>query len=225
MAPPLVEVVAATRLSEAAFAASALGQSLKRLGDTVAARIAFDNARGLPEVYNAAIESANGPDCLAFVHDDVWLDEEHFAERIAEGLDAFDVIGVAGNRRVFPGQTSWLLVDGRWDGLEHLSGRAGHGQEAHGEVSEFGPVPAPCRLLDGVFLAACKSTLHSAGVRFDARFRFHYYDLDFCRTASSRGLSLGTWNIALTHQSVGHFAGAEWAAAQQHYLAKWQGRG
>ena len=48
------------------------------------------------------------------------------------------------------------------------------------------------------------------GALFDPALRFHLYDLDFCRTAHTKGLSVGTWPLAVTHQSGGAFGGPEW---------------
>ena len=88
-------------------------------------------------------------------------------------------------------------------------------------VGFFGPIVGECELLDGVLLAARASGLRQAGVRFDPRFRFHFYDLDFCRTARAAGLHLGTWPIALTHRSSGNPYSDEWNAALELYREKW----
>jgi GT2 family glycosyltransferase len=64
------------------------------------------------------------------------------------------------------------------------------------------------------------STLARTGLRFDPRFDFHFYDLDFCRTARSLGLRLGTWPIAITHQGVGNY-GDKWRHLYSEYIAKW----
>ena len=58
-------------------------------------------------------------------------------------------------------------------------------------------------------------------MRFDERFPFHFYDLDFCRSARANGLRLGTWPITLTHQSGGRFGIPEWRKAYADYLNKW----
>ena len=64
------------------------------------------------------------------------------------------------------------------------------------------------------------NTIANTGLRFDSRFDFHFYDVHFCRTARSLGLRLGTWPIALTHQSGGSF-GDDWRCSHAEYLAKW----
>lgn len=205
---------------------SPLGQSLRRLAaDTrISSFIAFENRRGLPEVYNARLQSEKSPDILVFVHDDVWIDDFFIADRLIDGLNRFDVIGIAGNRRRLPGQTGWMFLDERFtrDEVSNFSGSIAHGKFPFGPVSFFGPAPAECELMDGVFLAARKSTLLAQHVAFDPQFDFHFYDLDFCRTARQQGLRLGTWPICLTHQSGGAFGSPAWRDKYQRYLEKWK---
>lgn len=221
-------VVSATRSSEQAFwHHSALGVSLKAhmaRDARLSARIAFENTRGLSEVFNESIVQADATAILVFIHDDVWIDEENFADAVVSGLKSFDVIGVAGNKRRVANQPGWAFIDNQftWDDAVNLSGRVAHGQEAFGHMNDYGAVPAACELMDGVFLAAKKSTLVNSNVRFDPQFDFHFYDLDFCRTARQAGLTLGTWLVNLTHQSGGAFGSAGWGSKYQLYLDKWE---
>ena len=90
-----------------------------------------------------------------------------------------------------------------------------------GSVDYFGPARQPVKLLDGVFLAAKAGTLRQAGVKFDIRFPFHFYDVDFCRTCEQAGLRLGTWPIAISHGSFGDFGTDDWKQAYATYLEKW----
>ena len=230
MTPAPLIVTSATRLPAPRFwRESALGQSLHRLGSVQAAHplkisVAFENTAGLPTVYNRVIDAAPAGSLLVFLHDDVWLDDYFFAQRIAEGLQHYDVIGVAGNKRRLPGQPAWAFVDEQftWDERAHLSGSVGHGKTPFGAVSHFGPAPADCELLDGVLLAARADALGQAGVRFDERFAFHFYDMDFCRSARQQGLRIGTWPLAITHQSGGAFGTESWKDASTTYFEKWK---
>ncbi|SCZ87080.1 tetratricopeptide repeat protein [Nitrosomonas mobilis] len=222
-----IEIVSATRMSEQDFwQQSALGQSLARhltQGAKFKINVAYENTLGLSEVFNAAIAQAEDDAVLVFVHDDVWLDEADIAQAILNGLDKFDVIGVAGNKRRLPRQPAWCFLDTQFtcDTHDNLSGKVAHGQSAYGKVSEYGDVPAECELIDGLFLAARKQTLIARQVTFDPQFDFHFYDLDFCRTARNAGLRLGTWPIQLTHQSGGAFGTPAWQKKYQQYLEKW----
>lgn len=219
-----VVLVSATRASASDFAThTLLGASLQRLAfePRLRAVVAFDNRAGLPAVYNAGLAQCADDDLVVFVHDDVALDDYHVVDRLTEGLQAFDVLGIAGNRRRLPRQSGWGFVDelGTWDDPQHLSGTVAHGTA--GRVTRFGPAPAPCELLDGLLLAAQAGRLRRAQVAFDPRFQFHLYDLDFCRTARAAGLTLGTWPLAVTHASAGNF-GPAWRAALPLYLNKWE---
>jgi len=222
----MIEIISATRLPETEFwNKAALGLSLRRLkrDARLVAHVAFENTRGLPEIYNARIDAPDAHDLLVFVHDDVWIDDYFLAERVIDGLKAYDLIGVAGNRRRVPGQPAWAFVDARftWDAKENLSGAVAHGRNPFGAISFFGPAPADCELLDGVLLAARRSKLATAGVRFDPRFAFHFYDMDLCRSARAKGLRLGSWPICLTHQSGGAFGSEAWQTQYRAYLEKW----
>lgn len=222
----MIEIVSATRHSEADFwNKSALGWSLRRLAQDkrLAGRIAVDNRKGLPEIFNARIDASDGGEVLVFVHDDVWIDDFFVAQRILDGLAHYDVIGVAGNRRRVHRQPAWLFVDDNLalDDRANLSGAVAHGVNPFGPVTFFGPAPTECELLDGVFIAARKATLQEKGVRFDPRFGFHFYDMDICRLARARGLRLGTWPISLTHQSGGAFGSPGWRESYVEYIRKW----
>jgi protein O-GlcNAc transferase len=158
------------------------------------------------------------------MHDDVWIDDADFGDRIVAGLTQYDVIGVVGNRRRAPYQPAWAFVDPllNWDGDEHLSGAIGHGQKGFGEITVFGPSPSDCEMLDGVFIAARKEALNKEAILFDPLFDFHFYDVDFARSVRAAGLKVGTWPIALTHQSDGAFGTPNWREKYALYLGKWQ---
>ncbi len=225
----MINIISATRLSQDAFLAEApLGASLKRLAfdKRIHARVAFVNRASLSEIYNLSIDYPKAAEILVFIHDDVWLDDYFFADRIIAGLQNFDVLGIAGNCRRLPRQPSWCFTGQMsdkfiWDVRENLSGAVAHGTAPFGRVTSYGPVPAQCELLDGVLLAARRDTLRSKGVRFDPRFDFHFYDLDFCRSARAAGLVLGTGTVALTHLSQDAFGSADWQRNYEIYLEKW----
>ncbi|MCE2760771.1 MAG: glycosyltransferase family protein [Acetobacteraceae bacterium] len=225
----MINVISATRLSHDDFLAQApLGASLKRLAfdKRIHPRLAFENRAGLPVIYNAAIDAPQAAEILVFIHDDVWIDDHFFADRIIAGLQSFDVIGLAGNRRRVPRQPSWAFIRLMGDKVvldtrENLAGAVAHGEAPFGKVAYYGSTPAECELLDGVFLAVRRDTLRANSLRFDPRFDFHFYDLDFCRSARVAGLKLGCEALALTHRIRGDFTSPRWLESYATYLEKW----
>ena len=214
----VLRIVAATRLGEAEFARrSELALSCAGREDATL-RVAYDNAEGLPTVYNAALEAASDGDALLFTHDDVGLHDPDLVDRLEKALGRYDVVGVAGNRRRLPDQRTWFsqgergVLDREW-----LAGAVRHGDE----TVVYGPAPAEARLLDGLFLASRAATLRRAGVAFDPRFRFHFYDLDFCRSCERAGLTMGVWPFDVSHASDGAFGSSDWNLAYYRYRAKW----
>ena len=220
----MLDIISATRGTAAQFQSEPLGASLARMSrdPRLRARVAFENSRGLSDVYNGAIEAADASEYLVFVHDDVWIEDFYFADRVIEGLRHFDVVGVAGTTTRYPGQTAWWFVNGKPDARRFLSGGIGHGNAPMSKVTFYGLLPARCELMDGVLLATKRDTLRSSAVRFDSQFTFHFYDIDFCRSARAAGLGLGTWPISMTHRSKGDITAPDlWDAASRAYLAKW----
>jgi hypothetical protein len=225
---PIV-VVCPTRLDERAFfVESALAKSMQGMrGDARVPLVpSFSNSAPLADVYNKAIESANANDILVLMHDDVWLDDPHWTEKLRLALRRFDVVGVAGNRRRIARQPAWLFRE--WDGdrfvwdYPNLRGVVAHGTAGFGNPQVYGPTPSRCKLLDGVMLAIQARTAQDNNLRFDRQFAFHFYDMDFCRSAQRKGLVLGTWPIEITHESGGSFGSPAWRQAHADYLQKWR---
>jgi hypothetical protein len=226
-APETIRIVCATRAErESFYSATALGRSLSlHRPPAVDLRLFAANTQGLSSVYNTAIaESSSDCEILLFLHDDVHLCDFHWADRLREGLSAFDVIGLAGNRRRVPGQPAWGMTDQKLtgDARGNYSGTVAHGRGFPPDsIDVFGPSGQSVALLDGVFLAVRAQTLHSKSLRFDERFEFHFYDLDFCRQVSRAGLTMGTWPISVVHESKGAYASSSWRRGYEAYLEKW----
>lgn len=219
-------IASATRYSESDFfSRSALGRSLSQSYPhfPIQTKIHFNNSRSLSHCYNDAISTAPDDALLVFVHDDVFLIDFFWLDKIHWGFQHFDILGVAGNKRRVPKQPSWAFIDDKltWDHPSNLSGIVGHGNQFPCPVSSYGAPGQMCKLLDGVFLSAKSSTLRKHRVQFDERFDFHFYDLDFCRQAELKNLRIGTIPIGLIHQSGGNFSSNQWKAGYARYLDKW----
>ncbi len=219
--------VCASRESREDFAVkTALGRSLALYKyPFVELRLFPSNAVGLPALYNAAIsEAVADPATLIFVHDDVFLCDFFWPNHLYAGLRSFDVLGLAGNKRRLPKQPSWFFKDAELnrDAPENYSGVVAHGSTFPPQnVSFYGPPCQQVKLLDGLMLAVKSETLLTRDVRFDERFDFHFYDLDFCRQAELRQLRMGTWTLSVIHESGGAFGTPSWRAGYEKYLEKW----
>lgn len=222
-----IKLVIATReLEKNFFSKTATGRSLAfNKPSFIELKLYANNSRGLPSVYNEAIkECVENPATLVFAHDDLHILDYLWYSRIKDGLSIFDIVGLAGNKRRVPKQPSWAFVDSKftWDAFENLSGIVGHGKGfPPSNLSFFGKPRQKVKLLDGLLLAVKSETLIENNLFFDENFTFHFYDLDFCRQAEQKGLSCGTWDISLIHESVGQVGSEGWRMAYQRYLEKW----
>lgn len=221
-------LVCATRESrDGFFANTALGRSIPSVVAPYAELTLFDrNATGLPSLYNAAIrDAAANPAVLIFIHDDIHLCDFFWPYHLLAALRAFDIVGLAGNKRRVPRQPSWAFVDDRftWDDRSNLSGLVAHGKLFPPDnVRNFGPPGQEVKLLDGLLLACRSEILLANDVFFDERFDFHFYDMDFCRQAETKGLRMGTWALSVIHESRGLLGSPVWRAAYAQYLEKWR---
>ncbi|MEX3691721.1 tetratricopeptide repeat protein [Paraburkholderia sp. BR14263] len=223
-----IRIVCGTRRTREQFSnETALGRSLKLYAHlpNVELQLFDNNTRGLSSIYNTAIEEAKQrPAILVFIHDDVWLNDFFWTERIRESLARFEVVGLAGNLRRVPRQPAWAFAtpDLQWDERKYLSGTVGHGTGFPCNIaSTFGPSGQECKLLDGLLLIADSDTLVKSGLRFDEQFKFHFYDMDFCRQAELKGLRMGTWPLSVVHESGGAFGTPTWREGYASYLGKY----
>ena len=221
-----IRVVCATKSSIENFSNTYTGISLNSFCKTskFELRIFAENTRGLSEVYNIAIDEAiNDPAILIFMHDDVLISDFFWTTRITYSLNNFDVVGVVGNTKRITNQPGWIMLslDGAIADKSLLSGSIGQGNSfPPNQLDYFGPSGRECKLMDGVFLAASSETLIKNKLRFDPKFKFHFYDMDFCRSTEKAGLKMGTADISLLHQSYGQLT-SEWMESYQLYLEKW----
>ena len=178
--------------------------------------------KSLPQVYNELINQSSNDICV-FCHDDIWIDDSQIGEHLISAIDHFDIAGVAGCETRVSNQAAWSFQDpGCSVPVANASGMIAHGTHPSGEISYYGPSCRPCELLDGVFIAVRLNTFQRyPQLRFDCQFSFHFYDIDFCRTALLMGLRMGTWPIAITHSSKGSYKGALWQESYESYIAKW----
>lgn len=227
-----IRFVTATRLSKTDFfKGTPLGRSLPNYREfpkrqVIEVRVFGDNTEGLSTVYNTAIEEAKAdPAILIFIHDDVYLSDYYWAEHLHEALEHFDLVGLAGNRRRVPRQASWMYLDDEFtrDNYDNLSGVLGHGDPFPNlrQLSVYGEPGQEVKLLDGVLLAIRSQVLVERDLTFDPRFRFHFYDMDFCRQAELRKVRMGTWAISVVHASAGALGVEDWRGAYRDYLVKY----
>jgi protein O-GlcNAc transferase len=186
--------------------------------------IGYESSSGVANVYNQAIEIADPEDILIFMHDDIQIDDWQIAFRVLQGLQNFDLIGVAGNVSREPNQINWWGKEVDIDGAQQFIGcgtpKGAIAYAGTQRVEYWSSEPTEVKLLDGVFLAAQRSTMSSNNIRFDPQFLYHMYDMDICRQFEKAGLTMGVWPIALSHQSAGQL-NQVWRDAGALFMKKW----
>jgi hypothetical protein len=228
---PLRVICATQHSMDDFFSKTLTGVTLEKFSDVTPAQVIVhtENKVGLSTLYNQAIEeAAQSPCILVFMHEYLEILDFFWGDRIRKGLQAFDIVGLAGNTRRSPLQPSWYFREIKDDHVtadepEFLSGAVGHFDEENGNplISHYGEIERKCKLLDGLLVAAESETLIKSNTRFDDQFSFHFYDMDFCRSAEVNGLSMGTIGLAVNHKSMGSYD-QTWLDANDRYISKWK---
>lgn len=226
-----IKVVIATTLDEKDFPTkSETAKSILEFKfPNVEVRVGLENTSSLSTIYNSVIEETkNDPAILVFIHDDVIMLDYLWPLRIIESLKKYDVIGVAGSRVREPFKAAWGHKQIDQDNYivspnEELSGIIKHGEDFDSSFfSFFGELDQEVKLLDGVLLAVHSDTLHKTNVRFDPKFDFNFYDLDFCRSVEQANLRMGTCPLAVIHCGKGEYLSDNWKENYSKYIDKWK---
>lgn len=223
---PEIKFISATRMTtmDEFLAESLTSRSIHKLAQLKPLRILVDlgSKDGLAGFYNRQIEEAHPDDILIFVHDDVWFDDWLLVYRVVEALNRFDVVGIAGNEIRLPNQRGWygskIVPEDDFTpiGIPHFAiGMLNH-PHTHQNLAAV-----EVKLLDGVFLSAKAKTLQDKQIRFDPRFKYHHYDMDFSRQCEMAGLTMGVWPIAMTHAPTTGDLSQTWFDSGTVYLNKW----
>lgn len=184
----------------------------------------YENKKGLPELYNEYICEEFRNCIIIFVHDDVRIDDGEWYFKLEKCFnEGYSVVGLAGNSNIdIKKPTLWHLMNA--DNKKVHSGAVAHPYGKDQEcITVFGPYPQRVVLLDGLFLAVKVRDILDKGIKFDEKFKFHHYDLDFSLQCHKNGLKLTTCGIYAFHQSPGlrSLEDIEWNKSQDLFLEKW----
>lgn len=234
MAKPIM-LVSCTRYSSTDFwAKSPLAPYLRThidIGNIQKYTVRYENREGLPAVYNQFISEQYKDWIVLFVHDDIELYNIDLRKALMESFRSFDLVGVAGNQFHDPTRhpVRWFMEAP--DGMRYTSGQVTHLKTARVAndraaftvpvIDSYGPARIPVSVIDGVFMAVNMKACLERNLRFDERFDYHFYDLDFSYNATRSGLRVGTWDILIKHYSQGSYDSKSWAESEQIYRSKW----
>lgn len=183
--------------------------------------IGIHDAASLAEGYNRALDRVRG-DLVVFSHDDIDVLTPDFAPRLEAHLARYDVIGIAGTRRLIGG--GWYFAGDPHDFMSIISPNPETARPVLLIEGAGGLVVDRIQALDGAFFAARAEVARA--VRFDAVTfdHFHLYDLDFSFRAFLAGYRLAVCrDLLLYHASSGSFD-PRWDEHRLRFEAKFAGR-
>lgn len=163
-------------------------------------KVFFNNKKGLSQNYNTFLNVLYKDKIIVFIHDDIILgyNAGTLKRELNLAHQQYDIVGLAGATKInLSSPTLWHIMQ------RGMSGSVGHSINGMNQMTNFGPSPARCIVLDGLFLSVDVTKVINANHKFDEQFTFHHYDLSFTIDADKKGLKCGTWPLWVTHISPG----------------------
>jgi hypothetical protein len=178
-----------------------------------------DGEFSLTEIYNRGLSEANN-DIVVFMHDDIIIEKNKWAEKITklfEKNEQYGIIGVAG--------TKYLANTGKWwEDPKKMYGRVAHTHEGKTWLSSYsddlGNELEEVVLVDGVFFAINKKRIKNS---FNEDVKgFHFYDVNFCVENYLSGVKIGvTTLVRVNHMSIG-MTNEKWEENRQIFADKFK---
>jgi len=198
-------VVSATRKSKTNQKNIRLLEGLKLLKKDVDVKIHYLNEDPLPKVYNQYINEKTlaKHDIVAFVHDDVYIDDLKFRGKLCTAVNSgLDIVGVAGCiNPTISVPALWHLMADKKDHRGFCAHSIPKTNAMH--MTTFGPTPSRVAFVDGVFMAVNLKEAIDKDWKFNENFAFHHYDLSSCLDANAKKMKIGVFPIHIIHDSPG----------------------
>lgn len=200
-----------------------LHQSLKVLNcKDIEYRFHCNNDVGLSQMYNMHLTKkyAENYDIIAFVHDDVWIDDALIHRKLYEATlhYKYDIIGLAGTLNPeIKHPALWHIMGKKHDYRGYAGHYASHNQKF---MTSFGPTPDRVAIVDGLFVAVNLKRALETGWRWNENFDFHHYDIASCLDANKCKMRVGVYPINVFHKSPGLMSldDEKWSKSNQKFL-------
>jgi hypothetical protein len=182
-----------------------------------------NNEKPITVCYNEVIdryrEETEQP-IILFIHDDVWLEDIMFPEKLQSYSVRYDIMGVAGATKVDMKNDiiAWHMIN-----MDCKYGSVMHRTDKEYFMVDFSAgkkTPKQVLTIDGLFMAMTPSAYND--IKFDYQFMWDFYDLDLCIEAYNYTIKVGVVPIQVTHASVGGgITSYKYIEAQKLFKRKW----
>lgn len=180
------------------------------------------NKHSLCSAYNEGVKKSNG-DILLFLHDDVFIVTQNWAEIINTKFNqnhSMGALGVAGTSYLFDDDPFWCKA-----GRPFIKGKVIHENKNRGELvlTIFSDNNADEEVvaLDGLFIAVRKKLFNHISFDSETFNGFHLYDLDISMQIGNTSKLYVTEDLLVKHLSGGAF-GKEWKKYAELFLNKYR---
>lgn len=188
-----------------------------------------NNILTLTQFGNKMIEEAKDSyDYLILMHSDVDLSLNEFVKHLIEVKDKYDIVGMAGTKKLFISQSPLTWFTGSHKYPNERYGRITHNHDGMMLESFFNKekpevFDTEAITIDGLLMCLDKKTMQNEKARFDEQFTYDFYDLDFCLNVQiNTDLKIGIFIQPTIHKSLGKSVlTEEYLNPERKFRAKW----
>ena len=188
-----------------------------------------NNTLTLTQFGNKMLEECKDEyDYMIFMHADVDLSLNEFVKHLIEVKDKYDVVGMAGTKKLFISQSPLTWFTGSHKYSNERYGRITHNHDGMMLESFFSRdkpdvFDTEVVTIDGLLMCFNKKTMQNEKARFDEQFTYDFYDLDFCLNAQvNTDLKIGVFVQPTIHNSLGKSVlTEEYLVPERKFRAKW----
>lgn len=191
-----------------------------------------NNRLGLSEHYNSLLAQERKlpieerAEAFILIHGDVQFDSYSIIKRYLEIKDKYDLIGLAGAKKIKVSQSplTWFTAskdypDERYGIVKHDNfGESFFNGESHPDVKDtrVAAVDGLCMILG--------SNIINSDITFDEQFKYDFYDLDFCMNCNMNyKFKIGVMVEPVYHKSVGmSVLSIPFLEVEKVFKAKWK---
>ena len=188
-----------------------------------------NNTYTLTQFGNKMIEESKDEyDYLILMHADVDLSLNEFVKHLIEVKDKYDIVGMAGTKKLFISQSPLTWFTGSHKYPKERYGRITHNHDGMMLESFFSRdkpdvFDTEVLTIDGLLMCFNKKTLQNEKARFDEQFTYDFYDLDFCLNVQvNTDLKIGVFVQPTIHNSLGKSVlTEEYLDPERKFRIKW----
>jgi hypothetical protein len=166
-------------------------------------------------------------DTIVYLRDDIYINDANLVDKLLYATNHSAIVGVAGSKSMKWYQPGWQFskVDDRYftlDDKANLLGRLLHTTGTPLMQGIDSSVFGQCHVIDDTLIAVNRNAVIASDTLFDSNMDFNFSAIDFCLTASRKGLKIECIPVDIYYDTSFDYCSLEWYSSYVKFQNKWR---